>query len=214
MLKELKKNDTLVTPYIATKDWQLSNTANEDIIFAENGNTVAIESIQYTNTNAISVNSNCFVAIENQSLDLATIREGLKISGFFYPGIDPINNDGTYKRLIYSQISNMFYNHYRDPTKIWGTEQIDFDTSQTKRYLSDLFKLLDIPTEIFGEKIVKGSVEIIDNTLDDATIITDDSFNNLFAGPNLFSKRQELGNHSNIFQTGSSGICNEYFNFS
>ena len=36
--------------------------------------------------------------------------------------------DRTYKRLIYSQIKNSFYNDYNDPTKMFGLENIDFSS--------------------------------------------------------------------------------------
>lgn len=212
MLKGLTKDDTTITPYVATKDWQLSNVANTDVVLAENGNTVAVESVQYTFIEAIPI-SNCNVAVEQQSLDLARFREGLKTSGLFYPDIEPKNADGTYKRLVHTQISTMFYNHFRDPTQIWGAERIDFDTSRTKKFLSNLIKLLDIPTNIFGDKILEGSVQVIDNTLDNTVIIMDDGNSNLFAGPNLFSKQQELGNHPNIFVVGNNSGCDLYFTF-
>lgn len=211
MLKGLEKNDTTLTPYVATKNWNLSNIANTDLVLAENGNPVAVESVLYTFTTATPFSS-CSVALEQQSQDLVRFKEGLKITGLFYPD-DPINVDGTYKRLVHAQVATMFYNHFRDPTQIWGTEKIDFDTSETKRFLSDLIKLLDIPTDIFGDKIVEGSVQIIDDTLDNPTIIKDDGNNNLFAGPNLFSKQQELGQHPNLFQTGSDSTCVNYFSF-
>src|SRR5260221_5326766 len=117
MLKTLQRDDTILTPYIATKDWELSNTANIDLVLAENGIPVAVESVKYTFISAFSVSS-CNVSLEQQSLDLAHFREGLKISGLFYPDVDPKNVDGTYKRLVHNQIKTMFYNHYRNPTQI------------------------------------------------------------------------------------------------
>lgn len=213
MLKTLTRDDTTTTPYLATKDWNLSNVANEDVVLAENGNPVAAENVDYFSTTT-QFNYNCNVAIEDQALDLVRYREGLKTEGLFYPDLDPKNLDGTYKRLVYAQIRTMFYNHFRDPTKMWGTEKIDFDTSQTKKFLSDSIKLFDIPTSIMGQKILEGSVSIIDNTLDNSYLITDDGKCNLFAGTNLFSKQQVLGEFHNVFQSGSDSGCDLYFSFS
>lgn len=211
MLKTLKRDDTTLSPYIATKNWDLSNIANTDLILAENGNPVAVENVTYEFLQTIP-NYNCKLAKEDQPNDLAIFREGLKTSGLFYPDLDPQNIDGTYKRMVYSQIKTMFYNNYRNPTQIWGTEKIDFDLSGTKKFLSDLIKVFYIPTSIMGEKIIEGSVQVKDNTLDNDYLITDDGQNNLFAGTNLFSKQQEIGKHPNIFATGSDSFCNSYFN--
>lgn len=212
MLKTLTRDDTTTTPYVATKNWNLSNVANEDSVLSEAGNLIAAETIDYFPT-FNQTNFSCNVAKENQSLDLVKYREGLKTSGIFYPDLDPKNLDGTYKRMVYTQIKTMFYNNFRDPTKVWGTEKIDFDTSKTKKFLSDSIKLFDIPTSLMGQKIVEGSVSIIDNTLDNDYLITDDKNCNLFAGTNLFSKQQELGEYSNIFNSGSDSTCEAYFSF-
>lgn len=212
MLKTLTRDDTTTTPYVATKNWNLSNVANEDVVLAENGNPVAAENVDYFPTTT-QFNYNCSVAKEDQDLDLVRYREGLKTLGLFYPDLDPKNLDGTYKRMVYTQIKTMFYNNFRDPTKMWGTEKIDFDTSQTQKFLSDSIKLFDIPTNIMGQKIVEGSVRIIDNTLDNDYLITDDKNCNLYAGTNLFSKQQVLGNFKNDYQSGSYSGCDLYFSF-
>jgi hypothetical protein len=212
MLKSLNKNDTQVTPYIATKDWQLSNIDNSDLILSEAGNPIIYEHVSLEPL-TVSPNDDCDIAREDQSLDLALFREGLKINGIFYPQLDPINVDGTYKRMVYTQIKTTFYNNYRDPTKMWGLEKIDFDSSETKKFLSDSIKILDIPTEIMGEKIIPNTVIITDNSIDDVHSITDDGNNNLFAGTNLFSKIQEIGDYKNTFISGSISFCNSYFDF-
>ena len=213
MLKTLYKNDTTVTPYVATKNWHLSNIDNSDLILSEGGNPIISEQVIYTLTEVITSSVDCDIAKEDQSLDLANVRDGLKISGIFYPQSDPVNIDGTYKRMVYAQIKTTFYNNYRDPTKMWGLEKIDFDSSNTKKFLPDSIKILEIPTKIMGEKIVEGTIEITDNSIDDLHLIIDDGQNNLFAGINLFSKRQELGDYKNTFISGSNLICDNYFNF-
>jgi len=212
MLKGLKKNDIAVTPYVATKNWELSNVANNDVVLAENGNPVASEKVNYFPTYTVPT-SICAVAKENQDADLLSYREGLKTSGLFFPELESKNLDGTYKRLVYTQVKTMFYNNFRDPTKVWGTEKIDFDTSETKKFLSDYIKVFSIPQEIMGENIIKNTVILTDNTLDNAYSISDDGKCNLVAGTNLFSKEQLLGYFQNIFETGSNNTCDSYFIF-
>lgn len=202
MLKGIQKNDIATTPYVATKNWNLSNVVNTDLVLAENGNPVAVEYINYF-FDSIETGSSCNVAKEHQENDLVEYREGLKISGLFYPDQESLNEDGTYKRVVYNQIKTMFYNNYRDPTKMWGLEKIDFDTSEVKKFLSDKIKVFYIPTNIMGENIIKNSIILTDNSIDNVYTITDDGNCNLFAGMNLFSKQQEVGSFSNEFTTGN-----------
>lgn len=210
MLKGLHKENVVITPYVVTKQWNLSNVNNEDLVLAENGDTIAVESLIYHYT-YVETSSLCGIAKEEQENDLAKYREGLRNFGLIYPDQEPSNPDGTYKRVIYNQFKTTFYNNYRDPTKMWGLEKIDFDNSKVKKFLSDQIRVFYIPTEIMGEGILKNSITLIDNTLDTFYTITDDGNCNLFAGTNLFSKVQTIGNFQNIFITGSDGSCNNYF---
>jgi len=214
MLKLLHKDDTQTTPFAVTKNWGLSNVTNEDSILMEHsgsdGLPVALEYLVLLPNEAITASA-CNIALEQQTDDLARYRSGLKLSGIFYPNLEPTNLDGTYKRVVYSQVVNMFYNDYRDPTKIWGLEQIDFDKSQTKRFLSDKFKMFEIPQPVYGEKIIPNTVKMVDRTTDNDYTITDDGHCNLFAGKNIFAHQQELGNYSNQYLSGSSGYCDSYY---
>lgn len=213
MLKTLNRNDAQITPFITTKNWELSNVSNDDLILMEHsgsdGLPVALEYINYTPDVALTA-SGCNISLENQTADLAVLRDGMKTEGLFYPDTDPQNPDGTFQRMIYAQVSTMFYNNYRDPTKLWGMEQIDMEKSQTKKFISDKFKLFNIPQAIFGERIVENSVVLFDSTTDNNYIITDDGNCNLFAGTNLFSHQQELGEHKNNLVAGGEGSCDSY----
>jgi hypothetical protein len=213
MLKLLHKNDTQTTPFVVTKNWNLSNVINEDTILMEHsgsdGLPVGVEYVIFGPYYPITA-SNCDIALENQSADLANYRDGVKLSGTFYPNSDPQNVDGTYQRIVYSQVVNMFYNSYRDPTKIWGLEQIDFDKSQTKRFLSDKFKMFEIPQFVYGEKIIPQTITMYDRTTDNDYVIVDDGNCNLFAGTNIFAHQQELGEFDNTFFTGSLAYCDFY----
>jgi hypothetical protein len=215
MLKPLHKSDTQISPFVTTADWSLSNVFNGSTILTEHsgGLPVALEYIDYAPTVATD-NSTCNIALEQQPENLVSYREGKKTIGLFYPETDPVNIDGTYKRMVHSQIQNVFYNNFRDPTKIWGLEYLDFEKSQTKRFLVDKFDLYDIPTRVFGEKIIPSSVVIYNRSLDNDYTIQDDGNGNLFAGSNLFSHQQEIGDFTNEFVIGSSSICDVYFSIS
>ena len=213
MLKNLHLNDTQLKSFVVTKYKELSNVTNEDLILMEDsgssGPPVGLEYIDYTPDTPI-VSSGCNISLEQQSTDVIIPKDGTKTSGLFYPNTEEVNLDGTYKRLIYSQIHNLFYNNYRDPSKMWGIENIDFDISKTKRFLSDGFILLDIPTNIFGEKLVKNSILIFDTNSDNNYTLTDDGNCNMFVMGNIFSRQQEVGFYSNSFVTGSTGYCLSY----
>jgi len=214
MIKSLKRNQILLTPFVATKQWNISNTSNESLIILEStgsndGLPVALTFIDYTESSSY-VNSNCDIALEQQDSDVIDSVSGLKVVGIFYPDTEPQNFDGTYKRSIYAQVKTMFYNSYVDPTKIWGIENIDFELSKTKRHLSDQFQLINIPRNVFGDVINKNTVVMYDTTQDNDYVITDDGSGNLLAGTNLFSRQQEIGESKNYFVTGSSSYCNSY----
>ena len=219
MIKLLKKYQVQLTPFTATKEWELSNADNESLLLYEkagdpnDGVPYALEYIDYGNgSNLPSQNSGCDIALEQQSNDLATSEQGLNVQGLFYPDTDPTNNDGTYKRSIYHQVQTMFYNKFNNPIEIWGSEVLDADLSKTKRIITDEFQLIDIPRNVYGDKILPNSVTIYNNDLDDPYTIMDDGHCNLFAGTNLFSKHQELGEYSNSFDaTQSSSYCGYYF---
>jgi hypothetical protein len=214
MFKPLKQFQIQLTPFQAAKAWNLNNVDNDDLLLFEStgsgdGEPLALEYFDYS-SGAPILNYACNIALENQEADSAIYREGLKISGPFYES-EPQNPDGTYKRSIYYQIKTSFYNDYRDPTKILGIENIDFENSQTKRKLADRLRMFDIPRRVFGDKIIPGTVKIFDTTLDNDYTVEDDGNGNLFAESNLFSKQQEIGNFDNLFSTGSNDSCFIYF---
>lgn len=215
MFKELKKYQIRMSPFQATKNWNLNNVANEDVLLTEADEEIILEFVDYGDGGSNpTLNDGCDIALEQQEPDMARFKEGLKLNSIFYPDADPKNEDGTFKRVVYSQIKTTFYNEFRDPTKILGIENIDFENSKTKRRITDKLRMFDIPRHIFGDKILPMSVEIFDTSLDNDYMISDDGFGNLNAGRNLFSKQQEIGVFSNTFNPGTDSTCNNYFNFS
>jgi hypothetical protein len=215
MIKNLKSYHIISTPFDTSKEWVASNVDNSELLLTETESpeeAFALEFVDYGSGYPYQ-NSSCDIALENQDADIATVREGQKVTGIFYPEQDPANYDGTYKRSIYAQVKSMFYNDYRDITKVWGAENIDFEKSDTKKYPAELFRIIDIPFRAFGEKILEDSVQIYDNSINDDYVIVDDGRGNLVASSNLFSKVQKIGTFDIDFQTGISNDCSDYFDF-
>lgn len=212
MIKSLKKYQVQLTPFEATKDWALNNFENQNLLLTEDDWPIALEFLDYGDgTELPQSNTFCDIALEQQDDDRATIEEGLKVTGPFYPDTDPQNQDKTYQRPIWYQVRAMFYDNFLNPTQVWGSENIDFELSKTKRKLADKFRLYDLPRNVFGDKMTPKTINLYDNSLDDAFDITDDGNGNLFAGTEIFSHKQEVGDFLNGFITGSNHYCDWYW---
>jgi hypothetical protein len=220
MIKHINHQNVSTTPFVAAKSRALSNIQNADTVILEpsgypDGTNVSLDYIDYNSGDPI-INRECDIALEQQDLDSLGYEEGITGSAKFNPDTDPQNTDGTYKSLVHRTIKNAFYNDYRNPTEIFGIEHIDFPLSKTLRNLSDKFRMFSIPQLVFGDKIKPQSVQFYDNLLDDNVVITDDGYQNLVAGTNLFSKVQEVrfypsgGNYVITGSVTSSYICPTY----
>ena len=211
MIKNLRTNSIITTPIIASQTVNLNNTNNLDVLLLETGsgdiNNLAWEYLDYFNYSGIGEvqeNSQCSIALETPPDDRIRIREGKYITTPFNAA-DEVNLDGTYKRLVYHQIYNLFYNSYKNPLKICGVENIDFDLSKTYRYIDDDFLIFNISPSIFGDKIVPSSVSLTGFNLDDNITLQDDGYENINAGTNIFYRIQEVRKFGNIISSGSSG---------
>lgn len=219
MIKLIKKFQIKLTPFDAAKTWNMSTINNQDLLLHDSGSytdpevAVALEFIDYAETQSFD-SYGCDIALEQQDDDLLDTRIGLKTSGLFFPELDPINDDGTYKRVVYSQVNSMFYNNTKNPIQTWGINNIDFPLSKTKRKISDEFRLFDVPQNIYGDRIVPKTITLCDYSTDVDFNITDDGDGNLMAGTNLFSKYQEIGDFSNNFteSIGRYTYCDWYYN--
>lgn len=210
MIKHINHQNFLTTPFVAYKNWRLYNDDSDELVILEptgSEDTVALEFPDYSSGTGSVVNTQCSIALEQQSEDLARYQEGQTGSGVFNPDVEEQNHDGTFKRLVHSQIKTAFYNSYRNPTQIFGMEYIDFPLSQTFRDLSEEIRVFTIPQNVFGERIVGNSVMLRDTSLDDNIEIKDDGYQNLIAGDNIFSKVQEVRTFGNIFGSGSATYC-------
>jgi len=206
MIKHINYQNFLTTPFVAIKQQELYNIQNDDVVLIELNTPETPVALDYVNYNISGnpLNRDSNIALEQQEADLAVFEEGISGSGIFYPDVEEQNDNGTFKRLVYSQMNTSFYNLYRNPLQIFGMENIDFPLNKTDRYISEQFLMFSIPQNIMGDRLVEGSVEMYDNNLDDNVVIHDDSSGNLHAGPNLFSKIQELRPMGNILMTGSA----------
>lgn len=204
MIKRINPNNLLTTPFVAAKDWSVYNIQNDDSVLVEGDAeySIAMDYIDYYGTNPL-LNRNCSIALEQQDPDSINYQEAEQRTGLFYPENEPQNNDGTYKRLVWSQIDAAFYNTFHNPTQIFGLEHIDFQLGKTNRFISEFFRIFNVPKNMFGEKIVEGSVRLYDNILDDQVTIVDDAHSNLIAGYNLFSKVQEVRSFGVTLHSGS-----------
>jgi hypothetical protein len=216
MIKNFKRSDIQNTPFVATKPWVLTSFQNQDLVIVEEKPQeipVAQEFIDYEGGDGLPIlNRECNIALEQQDPDNILYEEGQKREDMFYPEHDPKNNTGTYKRLIYTQIKNAFYNEWNDPTKMFGLENIDFQTSDIKKFLSDEFRVFTITKDYFGEKMLENTILLVDNALDDNFQIVDDGKGNILAKENLFSRVQEVRTFGNLVNTTeTSSVCDFYY---
>lgn len=213
MLKNINPQNIILTPLVTSKYWNLHNIDNTDLVLVETGSveedTVALEYLDYFNYNgsgSVTVNADCSIALEQQEGDFVTFREGKQATGKYREETDETNKDGTSKRLVHNQIKNAFYNSYKNPTSLFGMENIDFVLSKTNRYITNDFLLFNIPSIVFGEHIYPNTVRLSNLSLDDNMIITDDGYGNMIVGNNLFFKIQELRHFANKIQSGTLNI--------
>lgn len=221
MLKQLKKTDVMTSPFRATKARELYNVQNPDQVILEQDSAsviipdtpVALDYVDYI-TGTPLLNRDCDIALEQQADDLAIYEEGISgsVKTFNSASADKNLNTGTYKELLYNQMYRAFYNDYRNPTEIFGMENVDFQLNKTNLYLADKFRMFTIPRLVMGDKISPGSVQFQDTSFDDNVSVQDDANGNLIAGYDLFSKIQEVRVLSNwILQGTSSYTCLTYY---
>jgi len=214
MLKELKRDNVQIAPFIVSKNWVTSNFINDDLLLTEAGESIIVEYVDF-GTGYPQPNRTILLALEQQPKDKISYQVGQKDTArFFLANSQPKNEDGTYKTVVYAQIATMFYNKYKDPTKVWGLEHIDFELSGIKKFLTDEIRVFTVPRNVFGEKIVENSIYLTDNAIDNPYSVTDDGKGNLFAGYNLFSKVQEVRSFRNtILDNEFDMYCDDYLTF-
>ena len=195
MLKPIPRSNVVVRPFTTFKNWTLQNQNYDSFLTTEDDCPLFID---YT----IDVNMPCSASICYSSSSLAleaqtvnsqiSIQDGEYIQGIFYPNRDPINRDGSYKRLVFNTIKTMFYNNFDNPLELFGIQ--DYDSGLEKRAIWDSVIAGNISNQIYGERIQSGSVTIIDNSsVDQQVILHDDGYTNLIVTNNTLVTEQVIG---------------------
>jgi hypothetical protein len=223
MIKQLKQSDVTLSPFVVTKVWELSNLYSSNLVDIQPTGSVndlfnvAVEYIDYAIEGNLFLNRNCNVALEQQDDDTIDFEEAISGSFRYFDNADEKNSKtNTYKTILHRQIANAFYNERRNPTQIFGMENIDFPMERTNRWLADEFRVFTIPRMFFGDRIVAGSIRFDDTAVDDNVTIGDDQFGNLIVSRNIFSKIQEVRAFGNDIVSGSATAsydCPEFVQF-
>jgi len=141
------------------------------------------------------------------------VQTGISGSGTFLSDQESKNNDNSYKRLIYSSIKRLYYPNYVDHPEVNSkTYHINYGNMEQLQYstrsIDTQVSVLNIPKNVFGEKIKLKSVTITSNSID----YIDDGYYNI---------KTPIGNTiGNIFyETGhiiitSGSYLNLFDNFS
>jgi len=135
------------------------------------------------------LNTDSNLLLGNSCENFLKIEEGILVekSRPFIPVSESKNKNGTYKRLIYDQIKNLYYGS-TDPQKILGTGRDDYFFERTKRLLSERLKLVTVPTKYYGDQILPGTVRIRDTSFEDDVSLMDDGDGNLICSGSTFVK--------------------------
>lgn len=179
-------------------------------------------------------------SIDESETDKVNLYRGTKITNYsFNPNDiikDPITN-GYYERLIYNSINHMFYQRFdsgffhKDNFNLYNYPTIEFSNirniegyiKQNDNFINnfpivegDQIVVISIRPNIYGNKILPNTVEIINNS----EIYTDDGYGN------LYHNTQQIGNvfyeygiivitNQNYTSIGptSLAISNKYFEF-
>lgn len=215
MIKVLKLSNKSVRRFKTNKKWKYSSLDTSNSLILEQGDNIPLF-IDSTNQLATEQNVSEFnLNIRyGKKISGTFFPEGSK----YYDKLkEPINYDGTYHRVVYNSVKHLFYNDYnttqspssneiiRNPLNLFGGESGNYTSSKYKstlldindkgeyRILNDEVTLLEIPGEIFGEKIKPGSLRITDYSSPYESIeIVDDGNTNLVVGSRSFNEISEL----------------------
>ena len=126
------------------------------------------------------------------------IYEGINIGGTFIPSSDPVTTDGQYKRLIYSQINQLYYQTYSSSLNTSSlANSIYYESASQQRPTSSYFifndksqlvknfptganntiQVVSINQNVYGNKILPYTFIISSS----AAFVVDDGFGNLLS---------------------------------
>lgn len=158
MIKPIQSNEIFNTPFITNKVWTLNSTS----------------SVQ-------TVEEGYFVSSSYNFYDSASSAE----FGF---AVEPQNDNGTYKRLVYQVVKNAYYNS--NIAQSFGLETTD--PGKVIKIIQDTCVRITLPRTYFGESILRDSVIISDYSKDKNYTILDDSYGNLYVEGTHFINYTEI----------------------
>tara|TARA_B100001093_G_scaffold215047_1_gene206347 strand:+ start:25076 stop:34474 length:9399 start_codon:yes stop_codon:yes gene_type:complete len=219
VIKVLKLSNKSVTRFKTNKKWNYSTLDSGSNIVLEQGDNIPLFSSSINKLSTEQNNSEFKLNLRVGKKVTGTFFS--KDSKYFNAEKEPLNYDGSYQRVVYNSIKHLFYNdygtvgdiendsYYKNPINIFGSETgiyspqnfssktLEVDKRSERRVMSDEVTVLEIPANVFGEKIKPGTLKIIDHSSEFESIeIVDDGNTNLIVGTNSFNNISELNLNS------------------
>ena len=241
MIKTLKLSEKSVSKFKTFKSWKYNTAGSNDTLILEQGVNIPIFSDVTNKLSTEQIDSDFKI----------NLKQGKNISGTFFDkdskhfdeSKEPLNQDGTYQRVVYNSIKHLFYNeyglagtsendtYYKNPMHMFGSEsgkytslEYSSDTvsseshsREERRVIGDSITVLEIPSKIFGEKIKPGSFKIKDYSSRYESIeIQDDGNTNLTVGSTSFNEISEITmkSQSHVIDETFSTSKKLYFDYS
>lgn len=137
-----------------------------------------------------------------------TVVDGIRDDSYFTYG-DVQNEDGTYKKLVWSSIKHLYYTSGSFQEYNARRNYVDSDKLKyVSRSLDDRIRVINIPRKKIGDQIKPKSVVIIEAS-SSKTIIDDGNYNLYISGS---SPREIIGNV--FYDTGHIIISSESYSSS
>lgn len=142
------------------------------------------------NLDTFVTDSNCSILLEQDQKNFSIIQDGIQIGSSvpFNVETEEINFDDSFKRIIYNQTYNSFYDLHRGPTKLLGLNNLDILLDKKNRIVHNKLKSITIPQIYIGDQILENSIEIIDDGGDQTYSVIDDGTGNLLIKDNIYSE--------------------------
>jgi len=108
---------------------------------------------------------------------------GANIQHPFDPEVSPKNQSGTFVRAVYETVRHTYYRKEATLHGQFGVEDIEnIDLSTFPREPNSLIYVLKISSQLFGDRVVPGTLTISTSFGDESLILTDDGSGNLMVG--------------------------------
>lgn len=214
MIKALERASVTTVPFKTHKSWNVDTAEQADLLLLEQSGSDEGMFVNEFYTSSL-------LALEQQSYNgFFRVLEGLHISGTFFEtssihwsSIDnPINWEGSYKRLVYDSVDHLYYRNQGSPLTMFGLriyKDVSYLGKREIRHINDRVLTARLPIGYYGERILPNSVHITDfSNFHEKFIITDDAHTNLILSGSNFV---DVGNLSGIPNLSSS-FSQSYYN--